>query len=80
MFRARDMIDAFRDYAPKSLELAEQAVSEACTDLGFLRLAPEPWSDLEDISIDYAVMEKAKNLFAVPYTSKWSDRGDGTRV
>jgi mannose-1-phosphate guanylyltransferase/mannose-6-phosphate isomerase len=75
LFRARDMIDAFCEYAPKSLELAEQAVSEARTDLGFLRLAPEPWSDLEDISIDYAIMEKAKNLVAVPYTSKWSDLG-----
>ena len=75
LFRARDMIDAFRDYAPKSLELVGRAVGEASTDLGFLRLAPEPWSDLEDISIDYAIMEKAKNLVAVPYTSKWSDLG-----
>ena len=75
LFRARDMIDAFRDYAPKSLELVGRAVSEAATDLGFLRLAPGPWSDLEDISIDYAIMEKAKNLIAVPYTSKWSDLG-----
>jgi mannose-1-phosphate guanylyltransferase len=61
LFRARDMIDAFRDYAPKSLELVERAVREASTDLGFLRLAPGPWSALEDISIDYAIMEKAKN-------------------
>jgi len=75
LFRARDMIDAFRVHAPTSLELVERAVGEASTDLGFLRLAPEPWSDLEDISIDYAIMEKAQNLVAVPYTSKWSDLG-----
>ena len=75
LFRARDMIDAFRAYAPKSLELGERAVGDASTDLGFLRLAPGPWSYLEDISIDYAVMEKARNLVAVPYTSKWSDLG-----
>jgi mannose-1-phosphate guanylyltransferase/mannose-6-phosphate isomerase len=75
LFRARDMIDAFREYAPTSLELVERAVREASTDLGFLRLAPGPWSALEDISIDYAIMEKAKNLVAVPYTSKWSDLG-----
>jgi mannose-1-phosphate guanylyltransferase/mannose-6-phosphate isomerase len=75
LFRARDMIDAFRDYAPKSLELVGRAVGEASTDLGFFRLAPGPWSDLEDISIDYAIMEKVKNLVAVPYTSKWSDLG-----
>jgi mannose-1-phosphate guanylyltransferase/mannose-6-phosphate isomerase len=30
---------------------------------------------LENISIDYAIMEKAKNLIAVPYASKWSDLG-----
>jgi mannose-1-phosphate guanylyltransferase/mannose-6-phosphate isomerase len=75
LFRARDMIDAFRDFAPKSLELVERAVGDASTDLGFLRLAPGPWSELEDISIDYAIMERAKNLVAVRYTSKWSDLG-----
>ena len=75
LFRARDMIDAFRDYAPKSLELVGRAVGDASTDLGFLRLAPGHWSELDDISIDYAIMEKAKNLVAVPYTSKWSDLG-----
>jgi mannose-1-phosphate guanylyltransferase/mannose-6-phosphate isomerase len=75
LFRARDMIDAFRDFAPKSLELVGRAVGDASTDLGFLRLAPGHWSELDDISIDYAIMEKAKNLVAVPYTSKWSDLG-----
>ena len=75
LFRAQDMIDAFRAFAPETLELVSQAVNEASSDLGFLRLAPEPWSELKDISIDYAIMEKAQNLVAVPYTSKWSDLG-----
>ena len=30
---------------------------------------------LDDISIDYAILEKAQNLVAVPYSSKWSDLG-----
>jgi len=75
LFRARDMIEAFRAYAPATLDLVTQAVYEASMDLGFLRLAKEPWSELQDISIDYAIMEKAKNLVAVPYLSKWSDLG-----
>ena len=75
LFRAQDMITAFRTYAPETLDLVLQAVDEASTDLGFLRLATEPWSKLEDISIDYAIMEKAQKLVAVPYTSKWSDLG-----
>ena len=75
LFRAQDMIDAFRTYAPETLHLVSKAINEASSDLGFLRLAPEPWSELKAISIDYAIMEKAQNLVAVPYTSKWSDLG-----
>ena len=75
LFRAQDMIDAFSVYAPESLSIVSQAVNDASTDLGFLRLSANPWSKLEDISIDYAIMEKAQNLVAVPYTSKWSDLG-----
>ena len=75
LFRAEDMIDAFRTYAPETLDLASRAVNEASSDLGFLRLAPGPWSKLEDISIDCAIMERAQNLVAVPYASKWSDLG-----
>ena len=75
LFRARDMIDAFSTHAPETLDLVSKAVNEASEDLGFLRLASEPWSKLQDISIDYAIMEKAQNLVAVPYASKWSDLG-----
>ena len=69
------MIDAFKAYAPETLDLVLKAIEHSSIDLGFLRLGKVPWSMLEDISIDYAIMEKARNLVAVPYTSKWSDLG-----
>ena len=56
------------------------AVEDAKTDLGFLRLASEPWAKAEDISIDYAVMEPAVNLSAVPFDGSWSDLGDWDSV
>ena len=69
------MIDAFKIYAPETFDLVSQSISDASTDLGFLRLAKESWSKLENISIDYAIMEKAQNLVVVSYASKWSDLG-----
>ena len=75
LFRAQDMIDAFSIYATETLDLVSKAVNEASEDLGFLRLASQPWSKLQDISIDYGIMEKAQNLVAVPFASKWSDLG-----
>ena len=75
LFRVQDMIEAFSIYAPETLDRVSRAVTDASEDLGFLRLASQPWSQLSDVSIDYAIMEKAQNLVAVPYASEWSDLG-----
>lgn len=75
LFRAQDMIDAFKIFNPNMFDLVANSVANSSQDLGFLRLATEPWSMIDDVSIDYAIMEKACNLVAVPYTSKWSDLG-----
>ncbi|WP_299832319.1 mannose-1-phosphate guanylyltransferase/mannose-6-phosphate isomerase [uncultured Roseobacter sp.] len=75
LFRACDILEAFRTSAPALLEPVSKAYETAQADLGFLRLAPESWQQAENISIDYAVMEKAGNLCVVPYTAGWSDLG-----
>ena len=75
LFRAADIIAAFRAHAPEMMEPVEAAVEAATPDLGFLRLNPEHWGQAEDISIDYAVMEKATNLSVVPFDAAWSDLG-----
>lgn len=75
LFRAHDLIKSFEEHAPETLRLVSEAVKSASLDLGFLRLGAEPWSLLDDKSIDVLIMEKAKNLVAVPYNYKWSDLG-----
>jgi mannose-1-phosphate guanylyltransferase/mannose-6-phosphate isomerase len=73
--RADVMRNALADHAPHVLWAAQLAVTKAKTDLGFLRLDPESWAQAPMISIDYAVMEQAKNLWAVPFSGFWSDLG-----
>ncbi len=75
LFTAAAIQAAFKAHAPEMLAPCAAAVSEARKDLDFLRLAPGPWSKLDDISIDYAVMERAKNLAVVPFSGQWSDLG-----
>ena len=67
------------DLAPKTLELVSKSVSNARIDLGFTPVY-RSWSMLDNVSIDYAIMEKAQNLVAVPYASKWSDLGGWNAV
>lgn len=75
LFSVKSIVDAFATHAPKLHEPCKRAVDEAKSDLGFLRLAPEPWTELENVSIDYAVMEHAQNLSVVPFNGSWSDLG-----
>jgi mannose-1-phosphate guanylyltransferase/mannose-6-phosphate isomerase len=54
---------------------AEAAVDGASGDLGFTRLAADAWAQLDEISIDYAIMERADNLAVMPFAAGWSDLG-----
>ncbi|MDO6458441.1 mannose-1-phosphate guanylyltransferase/mannose-6-phosphate isomerase [Celeribacter halophilus] len=75
LFKAKDIIAAFTTHAPELTGPVSEAVDAAQVDLGFLRLEPEAWAKADDISIDYAVMEKAHNLAVVPFDGGWSDLG-----
>jgi mannose-1-phosphate guanylyltransferase/mannose-6-phosphate isomerase len=80
MFRANDMIAAFELYAKDIISNVVKSVDQSVDDLSFTKLDSKYWKDLEEISIDYAIMEKAKNLVAIPYSSGWSDLGNWDSV
>lgn len=75
LFRAKDMITAFQAYAPELMDPVSDAIEQGHVDLGFFRLAAEPWEKCENISIDYAIMEKIDTLSAVSYSAGWNDLG-----
>ncbi|TVP72875.1 MAG: mannose-1-phosphate guanylyltransferase/mannose-6-phosphate isomerase [Rhodobacteraceae bacterium] len=75
LFSTTTILEAFRVHAPEMRAGVEAAFAAAHCDLGFTRLDPTAWTALEDISIDYAVMERAGNLSVVPYGGVWSDLG-----
>ena len=75
LFSVQAILAAFRAHAPGLMNPVAAAISEGAPDLGFFRLDPAAWEALEDISIDYAVMEKATNLTVVPFAAGWSDLG-----
>ena len=80
MFRASDIISAFELYAKNILSNVIKSVDQSFEDLSFTNLHRSHWSSLKEISIDYAIMEKAKNLVAIPYSSGWSDLGNWDSV
>ena len=75
-----DLIAAFAAFAPQILQGVRASVASIQHDLGFARLGAADWSTLPDLSIDYAVMEKAPNLSVMPYNGAWSDLGGWAAV
>ncbi len=75
LFSVQAILAAFRQHAPELMAPVGRAVAQGQPDLGFLRLDPQAWAGAADISIDYAVMEKAENLSVVPFDGGWSDLG-----
>ncbi|MEQ9692876.1 mannose-1-phosphate guanylyltransferase/mannose-6-phosphate isomerase [Shimia sp. SDUM112013] len=80
LFSVKSIITAFETLAGDLVPPVRNSVEKAEVDLGFLRLDPESWEASKDISIDYAVMEKASDLSVVPYNGTWSDLGSWEAV
>ena len=80
LMSVRTILAAFDAHAPGLVPPVRAAVDRAQIDLGFVRLAAGPWGDIEAVSIDVAVMERAANLVVVPFAAEWSDLGDWASV
>lgn len=68
------IINAFRIYEPNISKLFENLLPYYDTDKE-QPMIDELYPQCENISIDYAVMEKAEEIFVIPATFAWSDMG-----
>lgn len=68
------ILDAFTEFQPAMMELFNEGYDLLNTD-GEKAFIEENYSKAENISIDYAVMEKANNVYVQPATFDWNDLG-----
>jgi mannose-1-phosphate guanylyltransferase len=80
-FTADTILNALERFAPDVLKAARHVASRS--DLkadGQISFDSALFSELPDISIDYAVMEKADNVAVIPCAFGWSDIGSWKAV
>jgi mannose-1-phosphate guanylyltransferase/mannose-6-phosphate isomerase len=76
LFSARHLFNIASELLPAMLDACRRACAGASVDLDFFRLAREPFLEIEDISFDYAIMEKIGGRGAIlPVAMGWSDIG-----
>lgn len=74
-FTADAILGAFERHAPEVLAAARHALASAKSVDGTLQFDLHDFSLQPDISIDYAVMERADNVHVVPAKFSWNDVG-----
>ncbi|MDB5661607.1 MAG: cpsB [Cypionkella sp.] len=75
LVRASVLIEAFAAHAPAILAALRPAMTAGEVDLGFIRIDPAAWNAVPEDSIDFAVLERARNVSLVRYDGAWSDLG-----
>ena len=68
------IVNAFRIYEPSMARIFEKLMPYYGTDEE-QEMIDESFGDCESISIDYAIMEKADEIFVFPASFGWSDLG-----
>lgn len=74
IWSAKSIIQAFETYQPQMYTLFMLGYGAYNSDLEKVFIE-ENYAESENISIDYAVMEKAPNVFVLPATFDWNDLG-----
>ena len=80
LFQASSMLAQLREHAPQVLAAVEAALSNAKEDMDFTRLDMLSFAAAENISIDYAVMERSDQVSVVPLDAGWNDVGSWSAV
>ena len=76
LLNANIYLQECQKYLPKQLDIAKKAFTSARTDEIFCELDLDNYQKAEDISIDYGVLEKSKNIALTEMKANWSDVGD----
>ncbi len=75
MFSTKTYMEEMRRLNPEIVRLCTQAVARSVQDIGFMRLEEVSFAGAENISIDYALMERTARAALIPLDCGWSDTG-----
>lgn len=80
LFKASVMKEAFKKHAPQMLDEVSRSLENRKEDIGFTRFDADIWARIIGNSIDYTIMEKSDNVYAMPFNDGWSDLGGWAAV
>lgn len=80
MFSSEVCLTEMERLSPTLVVHARDAFDHAATDLASIRLKPDTYEQIDDISFDAAVMERSDRVSMVPMEAGWNDLGSWTSL
>ena len=74
-FKAGVFLGEMKKYVPSIVKDVTAAIEGSANEPCLLKISPNFMDKIEDISIDYALMQKSLNIKMVPLDAGWSDMG-----
>lgn len=74
-FKVGVFLNEMKKYAPSIVKDVAAAIKGSTNEPNLLKISPNFMDKIEDISIDYALMQKSLNIKMVPLDAGWSDMG-----
>lgn len=74
-FKAGVFLEEMRNFAPDIVNSVENAIKNSQNDANILKINPAEMDEIEDISIDYALMQRSMKIKMVALDVGWSDVG-----
>ena len=74
------LISLFDKHDKNTLRNTQKSILSGQKDLNFFRLNEKNWNKCENISIDYAILEKIKSIRVIKANFIWDDLGDWQSV
>ena len=80
LFQANVILKELNRFEPEIIKYCKKSIIESKKDLDFIRINEESYKYCQDISIDFAVMEKTNLGTVIPLDVGWSDIGSWDSV
>ncbi|MBQ3576313.1 MAG: hypothetical protein IJA28_02725 [Coprobacter sp.] len=74
LWKLSTLIDSYKKYAPDIISAFESIKSSYDSDVENNAVL-DVYNNVQKISVDYAIMEKAENIYTLPSEFGWSDLG-----
>jgi mannose-1-phosphate guanylyltransferase/mannose-6-phosphate isomerase len=80
LFRPSAFVRELKHYAPGIADAVQEAMEDSIAEGRFVRPDERAFAAAENVSIDYAVMERSNDVLVVPVNFGWSDVGSWEAV